>query len=123
MLIVYDSFSGKVKKFVSKLPEDFEVRHIDQYDGTSLYYLITSTINFGQVLDTTAEFMKKHSSNCLGVSSSGNKVWGRNYGKAAFILSEKYNIPFISRFEVDGTKEDVSIFIERVLEIEYNRRN
>lgn len=118
MNIVYDTFSGKVEKFVSKLPEEFKIRHISQYDGDSLYYLVTSTIGFGEMLKTTSDFLEKNSKKCLGVSSSGNRVWGRNYGKAADIISEKYNVPIISKFELDGKDEDIELFINKILEIE-----
>lgn len=121
MLIVYDTFTGKVKKFTEKLPSNIEVRHISEYDGTSLYYFITSTIDFGKLLSSTYDFLLSHSDNCLGVSSSGNKIWGRNYAKAADLISEKYNVPIISKFELDGTEDDVKYFVERIMEIEYNR--
>lgn len=118
MLVVYDSLTGKVKKFTQKLPEDVEVCHISQYDGSSPYYLITSTFGFGGVLKTTSEFLKDNHKNCKGVSSSGDRNWGNNFGRAANIISERYNVPYISKFEKEGLDSDVEFFINRIKELE-----
>jgi protein involved in ribonucleotide reduction len=112
MLIVYDTFSGNTKDFVHKLP--YECCHISEYDGFSNYILVTYTVGFGQTPDITEDFLFYNNEKMMGVSSSGNKIWGKNYAKAAENISIKYNVPLISKFELKGTKEDVKYFIERV---------
>lgn len=119
MLIVYDTMTRNVQSFVDKLPKDkFKCCHINSYDGTSEFILITYTINFGQVPGTTEEFLEVHGDKMLGVSSSGNRLWGAYYGKAADLISDEYNVPVISKFELKGNKSDIYIFIEGVEKIE-----
>lgn len=117
MLVVYDTFSGKTKKFINKLPSEFERCHISEYDGVTPFILVTFTFNFGAVPDTTKKFLSNYHEKMLGVSSAGNKVWGNNYGKAADIISNQYKVPFISKFELDGTNEDIEIFVRKVKDI------
>lgn len=119
MLILYDTFTGNTKRFVDKLPGEFQVQHIDHYDGHSNYFLVTYTINFGQVPETTSKFLEAHAGKMLGVSSGGNRNWGLiekggTYGKAADILSKKYSVPIISKFELQGTSKDVDLFVQGV---------
>lgn len=115
MLIVYDTLTGNVEKFVNKLPkEKFECCHISKYDGISDFVLVTYTINFGEVPSSTNLFLRQYYKNMLGVSSSGNKNWGITYGKAGDLISSKYNVPLISKFELQGNKQDVDNFIREV---------
>lgn len=116
MLIVYDTLTNNVKRFVNKLP--YKSVHISEYDGKNKFVLVTYTINFGQVPETTKLFMENHNKNCLGVSSSGNKNWGSYFAIAAEKLSKKYSLPIISKFELQGTRNDINTFIERVDKID-----
>lgn len=115
LLVCYDSFTGNTEKFAHKLP--YKCCHISDYDGISPFILVTYTINFGQIPETTKLFMNNHYKNCMGVSSSGNKNWGSSYGKAANKISKDYKIPLISKFELQGNKEDIQNFIEGVYEV------
>lgn len=115
MLVVYESLTKNVERFVNKLP--YNCCHISQYDGSSPFVLVTYTINFGEIPKTVKSFMDNHFKNCLGVSSSGNKNWGSYYGLAGNKISTIYNVPLISKFELQGTEKDVKIFIERVEDI------
>lgn len=115
MLIVYDTMTGNTRKFVHKLP--YECCHISEYDGISPFILVTYTINFGQIPTNTEEFLKVHHNKMIAVSSSGNKNWGGYYGISANKIATKYNVPIISKFELQGTNKDISHFIERVDEV------
>lgn len=53
----------------------------------------------------------------MTISSSGNRNWGKNFGKAALLIKEKYNIPILMLFELSGTNLDIKEFIHRVYEI------
>lgn len=117
MLVVYDTMTGNTKRFVDKLPNQFECCHISEYDGISNFILITYTINFGEIPNTTQAFLNKYSNKLLGVSSSGNKNWGGYFGIAANKIATKYNVPLISKFELQGTQSDINKFIERVDEV------
>lgn len=114
VLVVYDTMTGNVRRFVNKLPKQFKCYHISEYDGTSPFVLVTYTTNFGEVPETTTKFLKQHGDKMLGVSSSGNKNWGRFFGIAADKISTMYKVPLISKFELQGTEQDIKNFIEGV---------
>jgi len=111
VLVVYDTMTGNTKKFVNKLP--YKSCHISEYDGFSPFILVTYTMNFGEIPETTKHFMELYNHKCKGVSSSGNKIWGKNFGIAANKITTRFGVPFISKFELQGTDEDVRYFVER----------
>jgi protein involved in ribonucleotide reduction len=116
MVIVYDTLTGNTERFVKKLPKQFKVYHINDYDGTSEFIMVTYTTGFGMVPKTTEKFLEIHGNKMLGVSSGGNKNWGLverggTYGKAADLISQKYSVPIISKFELQGTDIDIENFI------------
>lgn len=115
LIITYDTLSGNTERFVKKLP--FQCCHISRYDGTTPFILVTYTINFGQIPESTEKFLQVYHSKMIGVSSGGNKNWGRTYAIAANKISEQYKVPIISKFELQGTDVDVKNFIEGVEEM------
>lgn len=42
-----------------------------------------------------------------GVIASGNRNFGKYYGYAGKVISQKCNVPFLYKFELMGTKEDI----------------
>lgn len=110
-IIVYDSLTGNVKRFVSKL--GIEALKVSQdLIITKPYILITYTIGFGEVPKSTSTFLEKNKDYLIGIAVSGNKNWGDNFAKAADIISAKYNVPIIHKFELSGTNKDVELFLE-----------
>jgi protein involved in ribonucleotide reduction len=116
ILVVYDSMTGNVKRFVSKLRCP-SVQISDTLQVNQPYILVTYTIGFGQVPSSTKEFLNRNSIFLFGVASSGNKNWGDSYGKAATIISDQFNVPIVHTFELGGAVEDVRIFKEGVEKI------
>lgn len=117
MLIVYDSKTGNVKRFVNKLnmpaiPID-EHRQVDEP-----YVLVTYTTGFGQVPEKVKHFLSRNSKMLKGVSASGNRNWGPGFAKSADTISEMYGVPVITKFELSGTAQDMEQFVERVRIIE-----
>ncbi|MGG0797039.1 class Ib ribonucleoside-diphosphate reductase assembly flavoprotein NrdI [Brevibacillus laterosporus] len=113
MLIVYDSKTGNVKRFVQKL--DFRCIQIsDDIVINEPFILITYTTGFGQVPETTRQFLTQHSQWMKGVAASGNMNWGTRYGLAADQIAEQYNVPLVMKFELSGTKRDVETFKQEV---------
>ena len=49
-----------------------------------------------------------------GVAASGNRNWGQNFAKAGRSISEKYQVPLLMKFEVQGTQNDISEFKAKV---------
>lgn len=118
MKVIFDSKTGNVEHFVKKLPFPcFSVKEVDKLDEP--FVLITFTTGMGQVPSTTINFLEENENHklMLGVSSSGNRVWGKSYGIAANVISEKYKKPIISKFELSGDNYDVEYFIKKVGEL------
>lgn len=84
------------------------------------YILITYTTGFGQVPQTTLDFLTNNHHFLLAVASSGNRNWGNNFGKSADIISELYKVPIIHKFELSGTQKDVEIFLREASKIVNN---
>ncbi|WP_318758069.1 class Ib ribonucleoside-diphosphate reductase assembly flavoprotein NrdI [Corynebacterium sp. SFY-K9] len=55
-----------------------------------------------------------------GVIASGNTNFGPDYGVAGDIISEKCHVPFLYRFELMGTQEDVAIVKQGLAAFEAN---
>ena len=117
MLVVYDSKTGNVKRFVKKL--NMPAVSIDEMPKVEEpYVLITYTTGFGQVPPKVTEFLQHNHKMLRGVSASGNRNWGTGFAKSADTIASAYNVPVISKFELSGTTQDTLQFIERVQSIE-----
>ncbi|CAM4196174.1 class Ib ribonucleoside-diphosphate reductase assembly flavoprotein NrdI [Paenibacillus alkaliterrae] len=117
MLVVYDSKTGNVKRFINKLnmravPID-EKQEVDEP-----FVLVTYTTGFGQVPEKVTSFLRSNGSMLRGVSASGNRNWGTGFAKSADTISEMYDVPVILKFELSGTNQDMQHFVERVRTIE-----
>lgn len=113
MLIVYDSKTGNVKRFVGKLnmpavPLDSDLT-IDEP-----FVLVTYTTGFGQAPEKTLAFLKRNHRAMVGVSASGNRNWGEGFARSADRISDLYNVPILSKFELAGTTNDVERFMRGV---------
>lgn len=109
MLVVYDTQTQNVQRFVDKLQR---VRTLKIEDGLIVdepYVLITYTINFGEVPTSTERFLVVNYKMLSGVCSSGNKNWADNFGKAGEIIAKRYDVPLLHKFELSGFVEDVAI--------------
>ncbi len=115
-LIVYDSMTGNVQRFVSKLTHK-SVKISKNLIVNSPYILITYTIGYGQIPSSTKEFLNRNSFFLMGVASSGNKNWGSNYARSADLVSIKYSVPIVHKFELSGTEKDLYIFNQEVEKI------
>lgn len=117
MLVVYDSKTGNVKRFVKKL--NMHAVSIDEMpEVDEPYVLITYTTGFGQVPPKVTDFLQQNHKMLRGVSASGNRNWGTGFAKSADTIAQTYNVPVILKFELSGTNQDTLQFIERVQSIE-----
>lgn len=116
MLVVYDSLTGNVKRFVNKLGVD-AIKITPNLIVTEPFILITYTIGFGEVPSSTHEFLTENKSFLIGVAVSGNRNWGERFAQAADTISIKYNVPIIHKFELGGTQKDVEIFLQEAQRI------
>ncbi len=117
MLIVYDSKTGNVRRFINKL--NMRAVPVDeQSEINEPFVLVTYTTGFGQVPQKVNAFLERNSQNLRGVSASGNRNWGDGFAKSADRISEQYDVPVILKFELSGTVQDTQHFVERVQTIE-----
>jgi protein involved in ribonucleotide reduction len=117
MLVVYDSKTGNVKRFINKL--NMRAVQIDeQQEVNEPFVLVTYTTGFGQVPERVNHFLETNHVMLRGVSASGNRNWGPGFAKSADTISSKYDVPVILKFELSGTNQDRENFVERVRAIE-----
>ncbi|WP_336788550.1 class Ib ribonucleoside-diphosphate reductase assembly flavoprotein NrdI [Paenibacillus sp. MMO-177] len=120
MLVVYDSRTGNVKRFINKLNmRAMPIGELDLVDEP--FVLVTYTTGFGQVPDRVMSFLNRNGNKLQGVSASGNRNWGDGFAKSADTISSLFNVPVISKFELSGTNQDMEYFVERVRNIETHR--
>lgn len=115
MWIYYDSRTGNVERFMEKVRElrNWNLQKISpDLQANHPGHLVTFTTRIGEIPETTLQFLQASSSNIKTVSSSGNRNWGRNFARAADIVSQELQIPVSLKFELSGTKKDVNNFIE-----------
>lgn len=117
MLVLYASRTGNVKRFIDKL--DMRVEYIKNVECVNEpYVLITYTDKFGEVPAEVVSFLNKHHEYLIGVSASGNRNWGSQlFARSADVISEKYGVPVISKFEMSGVKGDVDKFKKEVFDL------
>lgn len=124
MLIAYDSLTGNVKRFITKVSKDSpSLKVVNVNDNPIInekFILVTYTIGFGNVPATTEKFLNENHKNLIAVASSGNLVWGNNFGKSGDIISQQYGVPLIIKFELSGTTKDVEKFTQEVIGIDNN---
>lgn len=118
MVIVFDSKTGNVRRFVDKLGLP-TIQLSPNLVVSEPFILITYTTGFGNVPSTTAEFLKSNHINLRGVAASGNKNWGQFFARSADNISSTYGVPILHKFEMSGMPEDVDILKERVQNIRY----
>lgn len=106
MLIVYDSKTGNVDRFVNKLKLHC-LRISSDIKVSTPFILITYTTGFGQVPLSTLYFLQQYGDFLRGVASSGNMNWGELYGLAADRIARMYAVPMLLKFELSGTKQDI----------------
>lgn len=120
MFIYYDSKTGNVQRFIDKLkkerPKWSFIKINETMEVENSGHLITFTTKFGEIPETTVEFLKKENNRNFikSVSSSGNMNWGSLFGVAADKISREYNISILMKFELSGTQPQVEYFINYV---------
>ena len=118
MILVYDSFTGNVERFINKVGLE-AVKIEEGLIVKEPFVLVTYTTGMGNIPDSTAKFLRRGNFlNMKAVASSGNRNWIPMFAEAGVKISKQFNVPLLLKFENDGTKSDVEEFIKRVKEIE-----
>ncbi|MCZ9310204.1 class Ib ribonucleoside-diphosphate reductase assembly flavoprotein NrdI [Corynebacterium uberis] len=132
MLVVYfSSATENTRRFVEKLglpAQRIPLRRSDpELIVNEPYVLICPTYGGGAsithqnsrpVPSQVIRFLNnKHNRSLIrAVVSSGNTNFGTDFGKAGDVISAKCNVPYVYRFELLGTAEDVEILRAGLLE-------
>ncbi|WP_434711512.1 class Ib ribonucleoside-diphosphate reductase assembly flavoprotein NrdI [Rhizobium sp. YTUHZ045] len=116
LIVYYSSRSGNTHRFVEKLglraariPLGAEAIHIREP-----YVLISPTYcgdgGKGAVPKQVIRFLNEaeNRSNIRGVIAAGNSNFGKTYGLAGDVISKKCQVPYLYRFELMGTAEDIA---------------
>src|SRR5699024_10020102 len=117
MKVVYFSFSGNVRRFI-KRTELTDVMELKKNNCSERieepFVLVIVTIGFGEVQQPVQSFLDVNEDLLKAVAASGNRNWGQNFAKAGRSISERYQVPLLLKFEVQGTANDVNEFKEKV---------
>lgn len=110
MFVLVDTLTGMSERFAQKLSYPFYIIGKDEIPyQEGPFFLLTRTMNFGEIPISTVEVLRKHYKNCIGVAVSGNRNWGTNYGKAGELIQEIYKIPLVCKYEASGFPKDWEI--------------
>jgi protein involved in ribonucleotide reduction len=116
-IVYFSSRSENTHRFVSRL--GFPARRIPISTGETLdivspYVLIVPTYcgegGKGAVPKQVIRFLNDAANrkNIRGVIAAGNSNFGATFGIAGDIISAKCRVPYLYRFELLGTEEDVA---------------
>ena len=117
-LVYFSSISGNTHRFVEKL--GLGAKRIPLYSkddplvADEPYVLIVPTYGGGPetraVPKQVIRFLndEHNRSLCRGVIAAGNTNFGEAFGIAGDIISRKLQVPYLYRFELFGTPDDVS---------------
>ena len=115
-LIYFSNVSENTHIFVSRLEMD-SIRIPVLYSGETLavepFVLIVPTYGSGKgakdyVPKQVKKFLKNEENSSLlrGVISSGNTNFGEEFALAGNIISRRFDVPFLYRFEISGMPGD-----------------
>jgi len=117
MIVYFSSVSENTHRFVQRLELPAQRIPLRRSDPPLLvdepYVLITPTYGHGSskgaVPKQVIHFLNIESNRnlCRGVIAAGNTNFGRAFCLAGDIISAKVKVPYLYRFELLGTAEDV----------------
>ncbi|EKU48536.1 class Ib ribonucleoside-diphosphate reductase assembly flavoprotein NrdI [Staphylococcus massiliensis] len=117
MKVVYFSFTGNVRRFIKRteIEDTFEITSDNMHTKLDeAFILVTGTIGFGEVPEPVQQFLDINHANLSAVAASGNRNWGQNFAKAGRVVADKYHVPLLMKFELQGNKQDVIEFKDKV---------
>lgn len=117
-IVYFSSVSGNTRRFVERLglpAQRIPLRRTDEFlTATEPYVLVVPTYGGGNgrgaVPKQVIAFLNDPGNRnlCRGVIAAGNTNFGAAYCLAGDIISAKVGVPFLYRFELLGTAEDVT---------------
>ncbi|WP_144720275.1 class Ib ribonucleoside-diphosphate reductase assembly flavoprotein NrdI [Agrococcus jejuensis] len=122
-IVYFSSVSGNTARFVSKLgrPAARIPLHASApaLEVANPYVLVTPTYGEhgrGSVPKQVIRFLNDEGNRALlrGVVAGGNTNFGSDFCIAGDIIAAKCDVPYLHRFEVFGTPDDVTILNQRL---------
>jgi protein involved in ribonucleotide reduction len=116
-IVYFSSKSENTRRFVSKLgfaSQRVPISSREELNVDKPYVLIVPTYSGdggkGAVPKQVIRFLNEagNRSNLRGVISAGNSNFGATFGIAGDIISAKCQVPYLYRFELIGTEQDVA---------------
>lgn len=119
LLVYFSSATGNTKRFVEKLgfrSKRIPLRPRDEFLYVNEpYVIVVPTYGGGKIKGAVPKQVikflneKSNREHCVGVIASGNTNFGKAYCIAGDILAQKLKIPFMYKYELLGTSQDVEI--------------
>lgn len=119
LLVYFSSATGNTKRFVEKLgfrSKRIPLRPRDEFLYVNEpYVIVVPTYGGGNIKGSVPKQVikflneKSNREHCVGVIASGNTNFGKAYCIAGDILAQKLKIPFMYKYELLGTSQDVEI--------------
>ena len=116
-LVYFSSRSENTRRFVDKLglaARRFPLRADEALKADEPFVLVVPTYcgdgGKGAVPKQVIRFLNdaENRANLRGVIAAGNSNFGATYGIAGDVISAKCGVPYLYRFELLGTEEDVA---------------
>ena len=119
LLVYFSSATNNTKRFVEKLGfrnKRIPLRPRDPFLYVNEpYVIVVPTYGGGNIKGAVPKQVikflneKGNREHCVGVIASGNTNFGKAYCIAGDILAQKLKIPFMYKYELLGTSQDVEI--------------
>lgn len=116
-IVYFSSRSENTHRFIGKLGMDavrIPVLPDEAFFVRRPFVLVVPTYSGdggkGAVPKQVIRFLNQaeNRSNLCGVIAAGNSNFGKTYGLAGDVISRKCQVPYLNRFELLGTDEDVT---------------
>ncbi len=119
LLVYFSSATNNTKRFVEKLGfrnKRIPLRPRDEFLYVNEpYVIVVPTYGGGNIKGAVPKQVikflneKSNRDHCVGIIASGNTNFGKAYCIAGDILAQKLKIPFMYKYELLGTSQDVEI--------------
>lgn len=121
-LAYFSNVSGNTHRFIEKLGLEAARIPVTANADTLImkepYVLIVPTYGDKNFTNFVPRQVKKflqeerNQENIKGVIASGNTNFGKEFAIAGRIISQKFHVPYLYRFELMGTPEDVKLITQ-----------
>ena len=123
-IVYFSNVTGNTARFVEKLNflgDKYQIPLKGNFDVNpkNNFIIITPTYGDGDgkgmVPHQVKKFLKNNNAKLIGVIAAGNRNFGKEFGLAADLISYKFKVPVLYKFEIAGLPEDVEK-VNKILE-------